>query len=334
MSLLLIDGFDYYSTAQLGLKYDSPPALASIDSTGGRRGTGALKFDGVGANPPLKFPFTVSSTIVCGFAFYAASFPGSSTTYPAFSLHTQGGSRQLSFLVLSDGRIRVSRDTTTIGTTTNALLAGQWYYIEISVTAGTTNGSVQIQVNGVEWLNKTGQNTLQQGGGDYGQLGLANSSGSSGGVTKYDDLYIDSASMYGDCRVDVLVPTGAGNYTQWTASAGSNFACVDELPASDADYVYTSTVGNKDSYVFGDLPAGGGTIHGVAVSTFAAKTSSTVRGVRPFVRIGTTDYEGNEAVLSTASDFYTQIWEDNPATATTWQESEVNSAEFGVKLST
>lgn len=336
MALLYIDGFDYYSTAQAAIKYPGISG-ASIESTGGRRGSGALRFNYTGTITPAIIQIApAQSALYCGFAFYNgwSSFQGGSLTNPAWAFRATGGGRQLVFIVLSDGRIRAQRGTTVLGVTSNTLVPGQWYYIELYATASTTVGQVQIYVNEVQWLSLTNQDTLEQGAGQFGQVQIAGCNGTNSNDVKYDDLYVHNSARLGDCRIDLLYPNGPGNYTQWTPNVGANWQAVDEIPASDSDYVYTSTVGFKDSYTFSDLPTGGGMIYGVAVNMYAAKTSSTVRGVRPLVRLGTTDYEGNEAVLTTGSAFYSHIWENNPQTATTWQEAEINSAQFGVKLST
>jgi hypothetical protein len=42
-------------------------------------------------------------------------------------------------------------------------------------------------------------------------------------------------------------PNGAGA-TAWTASAGSNYDCVNETTPDDADYVYATAAGLLDSY--------------------------------------------------------------------------------------
>ncbi len=337
MTLLYVDGFDYYSTAQIATKYPGVGGGASIESTSGRRSSGAIRFNYAGSPTPPKIQLASGqSPLYFGFAFYNnySSFLGSSVGSPAWAFHTTGGSRQLIFLVLSDGRIRVQNNTTVLGTTTNTLVPGQWYYIELYATASPTNGQVQIHVNEVQWLGLTGQNTVETGGGNFGQVHFQGPNGANTNDCKYDDMYVHNSARLGDCRIDLIYPTGAGNYTQWTPSAGANWQCVDERPASESDYVYTSTVGQKDSYAFADLPTGGGTIYGVAVNMYAAKTGSTTRGVTPFTRLGSTDYNGNEALLTTGAAFFSHIYENNPATGTNWQESEVNAAQFGVNLTT
>jgi len=47
------------------------------------------------------------------------------------------------------------------------------------------------------------------------------------------------------------VRPNADGSVAWTASAGSNYACVDEAAPDDADYVYATAAGLLDSY---DVP--------------------------------------------------------------------------------
>jgi hypothetical protein len=75
-----------------------------------------------------------------------------------------------------------------------------------------------------------------------------------------DDVIFDDSTWVGPSSIQGLVPTGAGATTQFDPSTGSNYACVDEVPASDTDYIYTNTANDVDTYACGNLT---GTINSV-----------------------------------------------------------------------
>jgi hypothetical protein len=57
--------------------------------------------------------------------------------------------------------------------------------------------------------------------------------------------------------------------------------------------------------------------------------SRTLRGVN---RSSSVNYEGADIVMTTDYRVCRQIWDQNPATVTTWTESAINSGEFGYKV--
>ena len=102
--------------------------------------------------------------------------------------------------------------------------------------------------------------------------------GCSSSGMNFDDLYVcDSAGstnngFLGDCRIDTIYPSGAGNYTQFTPSTGSNYTCVDETAPNTTDYVDGATVGDRDSYALGNLSAlSSQTVYGVQVNAAILK---------------------------------------------------------------
>jgi hypothetical protein len=153
-----------------------------------------------------------------------------------------------------------------------------------------------------------------------------------------DDMYICDGSgslnndFLGDVTVSALLPNGAGNTTGWTASAGSNYQCVDEAtPNDDTDYVSTSTLTAKDTYAFPSVVAGAEV---KAIQVFAAvrKATEGPGKVKHVVRSNSTDYDSAEMGIGGTTYSYTRtVHETDPATGVAWTESGVNAAEFGIK---
>ncbi len=137
---------------------------------------------------------------------------------------------------------------TTVGTRT---ISSGWHHIQIHLIKHATDGVFTTYINGIQDIHFTG-NT---GAGTVNYLGLFCDSGGNKqhSYLYLDDMVIQTESLPGDVRIERLLPDG-DDAVQFTRSAGGdNYALVDEVPYSDADYVYTETNGHKDLYTLGDF---------------------------------------------------------------------------------
>ena len=177
----------------------------------------------------------------------------------------------------------------------------------------------------------------------------------SGGLVSIDDLYFDrsesveTASIPPARRYYPASPDGAGNYTQWTPNAGSNYQAVDDIgvPDDDTTTVSTGSNGDIDTYTFAALlniyPDI--TVDGVAVQAYCR--TSPVEGtayVQLVTRLSGVDGKSDAKRISgeKAAIFPTETYLDwcvltgwfptDPSSAT-WTESNFNSAEFGIESS-
>jgi hypothetical protein len=162
----------------------------------------------------------------------------------------------------------------------------------------------------------------------------------SGGVHKYDDIYItDSGGIInngylGDIRVYARFPDGNGNYSQLLGSDGNsvdNYLLVDENPdPNTSDYVGSGTPGQIDTYTMADIPSG--IIKAVVQRSYMAKSDAGARTARNVVRIASMDYTSSDFSLNTSYAQQATFWDASPASTVAWTSSEVNSAEFGVEV--
>jgi hypothetical protein len=349
MSLLFVDGFDHYASADAlkkGWASIDTRNDYSIDSTGGRRGGGAMKFTqaSVGANnvTTLAKSFAAVATVVFGFAFKTTeTSPGSTSWNWALG---DGSSTQLCFVpVVASGQLEVYRGdrTTLLGTSAaSSVNWGVFTYIEVKATINDSTGSVIVEANGVEILNLSGIDTKATANAQATYLAIGNCSvGSISLASWFDDLYILNTSgsapqndFLGDCRVDPLYPNADGNYSAWTPSTGvTHYTLVDEATPNTSDYVESSTSSQKDSYGFGNLSATTGTIFGVQLNIAAHKTDAGSKDIKALTRIASTDYLSSAIAVSTDQTYLRHIWEENPNAAAAWTEAAINGAEFGVE---
>lgn len=306
--LLFCDGFDHYVTADLLKKWTSN-TNSVINTSSGRRGSGALTISALGAN--AQKGFTALATVLVGFAWNTASASG-------FYLQDLT-SVQLQIATSTDGSIKVYRGTGT----TNLLgssAAGVWtfgsyQYIEVKAKIDPTVGTVTVRVNGVEVLNITGANTRVTTNSYANTLAFVGVAG------QVDDLYICDTTgtvnndFLGDIRIDTLLPNADGTYSQFTPNSGTvHYTKVADTAPDTTSYNAGVTVGNKDTYQFGDLAPVTGSIKAIQVNTMALKDDAGTKSIAPMIRSGGLDAQGTTTALSTSQTDTLAIFEGDPAT--------------------
>jgi hypothetical protein len=338
--LRFIDGFDHYATADLraSLKW-SCTGTPTIGATSGRRGTGAVNIPG-GAIYLTK-TLGNQATWIVGFALYFTSM-SYATVLLSF---IDGTTTQCSFGIDSNGHLVFYRGNgaTVLATSTNTLSINTWNYIELKVTISNAVGAFEARVDGSStgWLSASSVDTCSNSN-EYASLIRVGGISALASTFYLDDIYIcDSTgsannNFLGDCRVDVRLPNGNGNSSQFTNSDGNstnNYQYQDDAtPDGDTTYVQDSVVGHEDTYPIPALTHTPLAIFGVQPCVVAKKDDEGSRSVATVVRSGGTDYAGATQPLSTSYVGYTDIRETDPATGVAWTKSGVDSIEVGLKV--
>lgn len=326
MALIFMDGFDFYTSPA---KRYTGNSYCSINAAAKRNGTQGLRFtqSGYGA---LTKSFAQKTTIVVGCAVKVDA--AISAAYDIWSLRA-GSTIHVKIRFNTDGTISVYRDTVLLGTSasTDSWRYFEWNYYEVKAVINDTTGSVIVKRDGITLLTLTDVDTCN-GTSVYCDNLLWGISRNS--ATYFDDLYIDDADFNGDIIVETLYPTVAGNSTQWTPSAGSNYACVDEPNDynSDTDYVSSSTANQIDTYTFGNLASTTGAVLGVQMNVVARMDDAGTNKVAPVVRPTTIDNVGTTRDITQVYEIYSQMYVTNPDNSSAWEIADVNGAEFGFKL--
>ena len=346
MALVFFDSFDYYSTAQLGIKYSQIGAGAEIVAGAGRRGTAALELS-AGTAEWVRFDHT-SSTYIIGFSLRRIS-TGLSSSYILARI-MDGATTQCSLRLSDAGVLDVVRSTGTAvagGVAANAFPTQTVsHYVEwkVTISDSISANTCVVRVDGVDFINVDAGESLRSTANNQGTAVRFGAEVLNATRRVFDDLYICDGSgsknnnFLGDIRVDVIWPNGAGTYTDGTPSgAGANWEQVDETLLSTTDYVslaYSASPNLKDSYAFADLPSlGGSLVLGVQVNAAAATSDSgATRDVAVFTKSSSTEVTGTSKTVATALNSVRELMEDDPDTSTAWTQSGVNAAEFGVKV--
>lgn len=224
---------------------------------------------------------------------------------------------------------------TQLGIASQLMSINTTYLVEIYMKISDSVGRCVVKIDGTTVLNYTGD--TQNGTNAFIsaiRLGCADLTWSNG-YGYFDNFVLDDANWIGDTKIQAVVPTGIGTTTQWTPSSGDNYTCVDEIPASDIDFVETNTVDLVDTYVTANLTGSIGSIKCVQVQTRCIKEGApTPLNLDLTIRSGGTNYFSADKIVGTAYKSLSNIWENDPATAVAWLESGVNAAEIGIKSKT
>jgi len=339
MSLLWIDGFEGYGT-----NIGSTPAPADIMArrynvfgesnlnveTGRISGRCIDTYDNFYyfSTPAIN----ADATIIIGCAIKLTN-----SSEDEFLRLYDGGTLGINLCYIAGGEIAVKRGATTLGTTVGlGLTIGDWYWIELKVLVDNAAGTYELRVGEVNVLSAAGVDTQAGANAYYDIVRL----GYSNNDPWYDDFYVCNGAgainndFLGNCHVTAIFPDGVGNTTDFTPSAGANFACVREEEVNDdTDYVEDSIAAHKDTYTYGDVGALI-SIKGLQINTDCRETDATPFSLITVVRSnGVDDDDAPQAIATTDYVTKRRLDETDPDTAVAWLAAAINAAEFGVKVS-
>ena len=226
--------------------------------------------------------------------------------------------------------LKAYRGSTLLATGTQTFVLDTTYLIEVHVKIADSGGRFEVKVDSVSDIDFTGDtkegentqfNKVKIG---YGSVVYA--------YARYDNFIMDDANWIGSTKIQAIKPSGAGNSTGWTPSAGSNWDCVEEIPKNDADYVSINSNDITDTYAAANMAGNIGTVKCVQVQSRAKYDGSPIpTNLKLVVRSGGADYlSGNKAVPASEKSLW-HLWENNPADSLAWEEADVNAMEIGVK---
>lgn len=335
MAIIIFSSFDYNTIPIPPFSsYDGPTISATAVRTGsqGVQGGGNGNLNYAISNIPMS---GLSNTYIVGFAAknpdsnFKVTFMNNAFAVTQHNIIFNSTTRAI-------GQFNGTGGATSYGSP-NAFDPTVWNYFEFKIIAGTAGtGSVEVHINGTLynlWSSITTINNATYTQFDGVRITMTSTN------HKLDDFYLLNASgtlnntFLGDIRVDVLVPTASGTYTQLTPfGVSNNYQNVDEIPANTSDYNYSDVVGTQDTYNYADLPASTLSIAAVQQQIYAAKTATGPRNVDPLVLSSGILVVGADFALSQSFTYTTQVYERDIGSGGQWTVSGFNAAEFGVRV--
>jgi hypothetical protein len=234
-----------------------------------------------------------------------------------------------------DQKLALYRGSTRIAASSVRYPVNAWFFIQIRFQPAVSGGSVEVRLNGATVLSFSG-NCANSGSDGWDGWGI-------GGVSPmmyWDNIVVYSASgaipntWTPETRIYEDLPNGAGALAEWTPSAGANWQCVDEQPSNgDSDYVSAASSPLTDVYAFpsSTVPAGS-IVYAVAVHATARKDDAGTNDLDLVLRSGSTNYaSGTSSGLTASYVRYRRLWDNDPATGTSWTVSGANAASAGIR---
>lgn len=333
MAVRFMDSFDHYATADILAKYNSVVGSNTISAVG-RNGTNGYNINSNSGT--LGKVLDSQATWITGIAWKN----NASAISQAVLLFYDGATLHMDlYFDITTTFFSVRRNGTVLATGTTPIVSGRFYFLELKITIADAGGVAQLKINGTTDINFTGDTRNgANASADRFFIGLA---GTTNVAMIIDDLYVCDGTgssptndFLGDIRVQALFPNGNGNSSQLVGSDSNstdNYLLVDETAPAVADYVQSNTVSDKDTYTMTDLTPTAGTVYGVQVLPYAAKTDAGVRSIASVARVSATEVDSADKTLSVSAQYLPDVRETKPGGGV-WTISDVNSAEFGVKV--
>lgn len=339
MSLVYMDSCgDVYTTAQLSKRWDVVTGSPTVSTTIGRRDSGGINLPTTGDRLQKNVP---------GLAEYGVGIAAKLDTLVATDLLTlrEGTTDHIIVRLTALGAVEVLRaPSTQLGITANGLIfAGFYNYIEIRALISDAAGTIELDLNGVNLISLTSQDTNNAGA--VPEIDNVEIEGSTGSLTIDDFYIIDTVGtapqndLLGDTGVWTILPIGDGTTNDWAvlepSTPTTSFDKVDDpTPDDDVTYVASDISAALELFDMATVPDPGGTsaIFSVQLNMYARKDATTTRLIKGKARVNSTNFDGANQPIVSAYDYYHELWDDDPDTAVQWIESGINAAEFGVEI--
>ncbi len=332
MSVLFMDSVDHYTTTvQTDEKWDAGSSISAVQAGQGRFGGAAIDLDGSFEN--LEFLVSDLTTIVMGGAVRMENIVDQMDQFSQLLVCDEAGVAVHISIGNNFGRVRVTRGlgngTELEESTQQVFFSNTWHYIEAKVVLSNTVGSVFVDVDGIRIITLINQDTLNGGAGvidrvQFRTLGTIEA--------LWDDMYVDTDTILGDSRCDLLMPDADGNYTEFgvTQGSGTHALNVDELtPDDDTTYNEGTGAAERDTFTMENLAAiTSQTIHAVQHVNWA-KFDPSATNFSPRFRISGSDFAGTLVALAAAYSYFFEVWNQDPNATAAWTESVINGLESG-----
>lgn len=240
----------------------------------------------------------------------------------------------------SSGNITVRNGTAgTVHLTTSGLtlVSSGWRFVEFDITFGNS-GSVEVWMDAVSGGSNGSCDTTTTANAYITNIQFPH--GGSGNLRLSHMYFLNTSGSFNNARLGpvkgyLLNATADGNYTQWTASTGSRFTCIDEgAPNDDTDYISDNTVGHKNSIAITNTVAGIGTIYCFRHYWRVRRDDAGPHTGRAFLRVSGADtVEATETIGANYATFSYQR-DVPPGGSALWTASEVDGTELGVEVVT
>jgi len=268
--------------------------------------------------------------------------PNASERYASVWLHPSGLAKSFDVeFELTDGtligfrkesgtgntKLHAYVDGSNVATGTFDLTTGTYFLFELYVKIANSGGKIQLTIDGAATLDLDYTGDTQPGATDQIAYLRYTVSTTVGDHVRIDDMTIRDDALPGDIRYLGQVLDSDSAVTWTPSTGGDNYALLDEVPASDSDYVETATNGNQDLYDVNDYQQNFALSH---IAVWCRCRTLTAGGEIKLLAVsGATTSDQLSSGLGTSIEYLNMILETDPNTGAAWTKSGYNATIFG-----
>lgn len=358
--ILFSDGCDSYGVSGDIVRKWAANIGATYQSTGGRGGGGSIQQASPAATDYIQTPTFTGSPSTAGWGVSFSIKISSRPTADQVLLMLSDGQMEFvdgsnrgnaAFEVAAATGVVAVRGWENLATTPNFsgstdICDNLWHHVEIYAYPANSGGSYQVWIDGSNEINWTGDTITGVSPPAFTGWQAARFLGVETETWDLDDVVIwdnqtgltgdlnAASSPIGDNKIETIRPTGAGTETDFTPSAGANWAAVDDAGQDgDTTYVESSVDGEQDTYGFGNLGSTPTTVHAVVVNVCAKNSDAGAISVEGRARRSSSAQDSAVSrLLKPNYSTHAFSFPRDPSTSSAWDETGINAAEFGLKV--
>lgn len=339
MTIRWVEGFDQYGGAgneALPLEGLWGAFQWSLDATKARTGTASAKAP-AGNGSSRRTLGRDCTTVGVGFGFWMDALPVTPAhSTPLVQVRDVNLVNQIHLSMGTTGRLQVycggfdggANSPVLLGSSTKEMATGTWNHIELKTVLDGSAGVVEVYVNGVQWINVSGADTVAVGSTGFGSQVVF---GISGGGCFSSNLWWDDIFTYdeqtggvhdilGQYGVYTLMPNADTATADWQLSTGSSgFALINEIPPDDdVKFLFTSLTAKESDFNVQALPANIVAVAAVQPTARMRKTDTGDCSVQVGVQRGGDLSLHTTFPLTTAYSHYFNVDEVDPDGSGAW----------------
>jgi len=206
---------------------------------------------------------------------------------------------------------------------TVTVLMNDWFQVQLYAVIDNA-GSIQVKIGGQLSIDYSGD-TLPIGAAAQVEYVYFSMVGDAGTYLYLDDIVWGTGGYLGDCRVEWLPPDADTGVDDWLKSVGGDaYAVVDEIPASNADYLYTDTDAQSTELELTDWDDTDKTPLFVTAWARAYEDAATAESLKVGVDSGGVD-DVTEYIMTDAYQYYDHFMDENPDGPAAWDNAAIDA---------
>jgi hypothetical protein len=343
MAILFQEGMDLYGTDEakwLQYGWTRESAQVEVQASSGRGGGGALSLQYDQNYARIGIPKASVTTVFAHVACYYDNGGSISASNWGIMTYVNNTNDKHGWLKVNASKQLEFRDSagTLQGTSTQTVSPDVWHDIQTKIFVHDSTGTFECWLDGVQVLNLSGLDTLNNTGNPYLEAvyyGTITSAGS-GNPDLRDDFAIwdESGSDWTTWTTGKVVEIETLRANADTAQedftplgAGDQYAELDETPDHDGDTSYNESAssGDKDRVGLTTITGTPIVIYNVRVRAVAKKTAAGAALVKVGVYSGATEGVSAGLGLSTDYDFVEHDLPVNPDDSAAWEKADIDA---------